>query len=342
MLLLAVKENNYNFELVASALNFAGPAISDLEKRSAWECFERFRIISPEANGIQLAGPNKNFAQNRLEKSGRLNQMNRVRQNTIVRQPRLEVRKHRYLNLFDVMRKSAKNREKHKAQEKPLAKKPKDNLPTKPAISTPTPLDLSRLKAERDRAYTQQVMAERQAQVSRLSINAKLKAARLQLPPNASPELKEEIQRKWMAAQQQQALLAQAGGQAIRQNPTIGRGLVIPGGPNGRPMPIRPNNGTAPIAGALPLRLPGTPTPEQIQQLMRRQLAIAAANGQQVSQQQVQQRLRALHQQAQVNAAQQVAAAGGVPAQNPTTNNPMADYIPFVPQAGAQSVQGIP
>ena len=44
-------------------------------------------------------------------------------------------------------------------------KKPKDNLPTKQTVVVPTPLDLSRLKAERDRAYNQAMLAERQAQV---------------------------------------------------------------------------------------------------------------------------------------------------------------------------------
>ena len=55
---------------------------------------------------------------NRIEKGNRpgMNSMNRLRTNAIARQPRLEVRNHRYLNLFDAMRKSVKNREKTKAQ----------------------------------------------------------------------------------------------------------------------------------------------------------------------------------------------------------------------------------
>ena len=50
--------------------------------------------------------------------------------------------------------------------EKPVVKKPKDNPPTKPVVSVPTPLELSRLKAERDRALNQAILAERQAQVT--------------------------------------------------------------------------------------------------------------------------------------------------------------------------------
>ena len=108
----------YNFELVASTLSFSASSISDLERRSAWECFEKFRAIYPEPQNIQLAGPHRNLALNRIDKGIRLSMssMNRTRPNAIVRQPRLEVRNHRYLNLFDAMRKSAKNREKTKAQ----------------------------------------------------------------------------------------------------------------------------------------------------------------------------------------------------------------------------------
>jgi len=46
-----------------------------------------------------------------------------------------------------------------------VVKKPKDSLPTKSALNIPTPLDLAKLKAERDRALNQAILAERQAQV---------------------------------------------------------------------------------------------------------------------------------------------------------------------------------
>jgi hypothetical protein len=118
LLLQSAKDNLYNFDLVASTLAFSGSSISDLEKRSAWECFEKYRTICPESQNIQLMGPNRNVAVARLEKlDKRLSGgANRLKANAIVRQPRLEVRSHRYLNLFDAMKKSAKNREKQKQQ----------------------------------------------------------------------------------------------------------------------------------------------------------------------------------------------------------------------------------
>jgi hypothetical protein len=106
----------YNFDLVASSLSFGASIGSDFERRSAWECFERFRAIYPEPQSIQITGPNRAFALNRLDKVARANLANRPRPNVIMRQPRTEVREHRYLNLFDVMKKSAKNREKERAK----------------------------------------------------------------------------------------------------------------------------------------------------------------------------------------------------------------------------------
>ena len=195
----------------------------------------------------------------------------------------------------------------------------------------PTPLDLSRLKAERDRAFNQAMIAERQAQVipygTRL-IN--LKAVRLQMPANATPEVQEEVRRQWYV--QQQALLAQANAQGLRQNPGLGRGLVIPGGPNGRQMPIRPNTGTNPIppTGAVRLMNGATATPEQMQQIMKARQQLALANRQNgATQIQLQQ---ARLQQAQLNAAQ---SAGQ------TATNAVSDYIPFVAQTNGTPGQGI-
>ena len=134
---------------------------------------------------------------------------------------------------------------------------------------------------------------------------------------------------------------AQGGGQGLRQNPGLGRGLVIPGGPNARPMPIRPNTGPNAMPG--PLRLPNgvTATPEQMQQIFKaRQLAAlqqaaGVQNGVPQTPQQMQ-RFRALQQaqQAQLNAVAQNAVQNNVA-------NGVADYIPFnIAQANGAAVQG--
>ena len=146
--------------------------------------------------------------------------------------------------------------------------------------------------------------------------------------------MQEEVRRQWFAQQQQNALL---NGQAIRQNPGLGRGLVIPGA---RPMPIRPNNGANAVAGNVPVRLPNgvTATQEQVQQMIKaRQLAMAVSgqNGTNAPTQQQMQRLRALQQQAQLNAAQN---AGG---QNPTNATGVVDYMPFISSTNGTASQGI-
>jgi hypothetical protein len=159
------------------------------------------------------------------------------------------------------------------------------------------------------------------------------------MPANASPEVQQELRRQWALHQQQQQLLAQANSQGLRQGaPGVGRGLLIPGGPNGRPMPIRPNTGT-PIPGTLPLRLPGAATPEQMQQMLavRQQQAMGnqgpgvAQSPQQIQQRMAQARALQAAQAAQLSAAQ---AAGQAPA------NAGPDYIPFIGQTNAGATQG--
>lgn len=323
-LLQLAKDSAYNFDLVASAMAFGASSVSDTEKRSAWECFEKFRAIYPDPNNIAVVGQNKNIALSRLEKAQRLSvsQASRNKPNMIVRQPRLDVRRHRYLNLFDAMRKSAKNREKQKAQgiflflnmmltklDKPPVKKQKDNMPSKTNAPTPTPLDLAKLKAEKDRAFNQVLIAEQKSAAARATQIP-------QLPAGATPEMQEEYRRHLMA--QQAAILtaqANANGQAIRANPGLGRGLVIPGGPNARPMPIRPNNpGLGQLSNAMangvPIRLPDgtTAMPEQVQRIIRarQQMALASAAGGNLVPQtpQQMQRFRLLQQQVHLSQAQ--------------------------------------
>lgn len=159
------------------------------------------------------------------------------------------------------------------------------------------------------------------------------------MPANASPEVQDEVRRQWYA--QQQALLA-ANAQGLRQNPGLGRGLVIPGGPNIRQMPIRPNTGANSIPPTGPMRLPNgtTATPEQVQQIIKARQQLALANRQnsagnpilQQHQAQVQAQVRL--QQAQLNAA--AAQSAG---QTPTNGG--SDYIPFAAQTNGTNGQGI-
>jgi hypothetical protein len=144
------------------------------------------------------------------------------------------------------------------------------------------------------------------------------------MPAGASPEMQAELRRQWYVQQQQQLLNAQAGG--IRPNPGLGRGLLIPGGPNGRPMPIRPNTGNNLLQGNVPLRLPNgvTATPEQVQQLFAaRQQAIAnqTANNPQLPQQ--------MQRMAQVRALQAAHASAQAAGANGTNANSVTEFLPF-------------
>jgi hypothetical protein len=173
--------------------------------------------------------------------------------------------------------------------------------------------------------------------------------------PNATPEMAEDLRRHWVAQQQQQqAAILQ--GQALRQNPGMGRGLVIPGGPNARALPIRPNTGTptpanpaAAVAaaaaaaggGPVPMRLPpGAPptTAEQLQAMLNKRnqqiAALQAAGGRMP---QTPQQLQQLQARMAMQAAQAAQAAGA----NPAGANGVPEYIPFIAQQNGVPNQGI-
>ena len=178
-----------------------------------------------------------------------------------------------------------------------------------------------------------------------------MQALRMQMP-NATPEMAEDLRRQW-AAQQQQQQAALLQGQALRQITGLGRGSVmIPGGPNARPMPIRPNAGTptpsnpAAVAaaaaggGPVPVRLPPQTTQEQLQAILkqRNQLAaLQATAGARIPQtpQQIQQ-LRAMAAAHQAQAQAQAQAAGA----NPAGANGVPEYIPFIAQTNGAPSQG--
>jgi hypothetical protein len=149
------------------------------------------------------------------------------------------------------------------------------------------------------------------------------------MPANASAEVQEEVRRRWF---EQQALLnAQVNGQGLRA-PALGRGLVIPGA-NGRPLPIRPNNGGNPAApGVLPTRIPnGAPTPEQMQSLFKaRQLALASSQNpaaMRFAQARAYQQVQAAQAQQQLNAVQSANA------------NQSGEFIPFPNQSNGSNPQ---
>jgi hypothetical protein len=176
--------------------------------------------------------------------------------------------------------------------------------------------------------------------------------------PNATPEMAEDLRRHWVAQQQQQqAAILQ--GQALRQNPGLGRGLVIPGGPNARAMPIRPNTGTptpsnpaaavaaaaaAAAGGPVPMRLPpgAQPSTADLQAMLNKRnqqiAALQAAGGRMPqTQQQLQQfQARMAMQAAQAQAQAQAAGA------NPAGANGVPEYIPFIAQQNGVPNQGIP
>ena len=109
---------------------------------------------------------------------------------------------------------------------------------------------------------------------------------------------------------------------------------MIPGGPNARQLPIRPNAGANAVGGGVQ-----RPTAEQMQKILQaRQLALATgqagpnaattAHIQRLAQARaMQQAVQQAQQQAQLNAA------------HGSNSNPVADYIPFATQNNGTTAQ---
>ncbi|CAA18643.2 NuA4 histone acetyltransferase complex scaffold subunit Vid21/Eaf1 [Schizosaccharomyces pombe] len=173
LLLLLLRRYSFNWEFVASRLTPPGLYIPLAEKRTAWDCFERWIQVDPRAANVQLTGSHARLAQQKLDES--LRHSDKVSQHLSLRDegtpnhlikhnsyfllPTVS-RHYRPITIFEAIRKILKKRE--------FAKKP---TMTKRAIApsaasteklppVPSPLELSRLKSERE-AQIQQIQAQR-------------------------------------------------------------------------------------------------------------------------------------------------------------------------------------
>ncbi|KAK8255116.1 MYB and HSA domain-containing protein [Phyllosticta capitalensis] len=184
-----VKEYQFNWSLVAASLSQSSTFIAGAERRSPWECFERWMQLEglPGEMGktpyfrtyharleaaARTVTAQYQAQQQQAQQSGHV--MNPPRRRTA--QPiRVERRKNtRYLALIDAMRKQARKRETaaHKQQEAAKAaamRKAHEAAPVKTSVYTPQ--EFSKLKYDRE-----QKLQERQEEVRRQMLMAQRQA----------------------------------------------------------------------------------------------------------------------------------------------------------------------
>ncbi|TVY76121.1 Chromatin modification-related protein EAF1 [Lachnellula suecica] len=220
-----VREYSYNWSLISSMLSSKSAFSSGAERRTPWECFERWihleglpadmqktHYFRAYTTRIEAANRNVlaqvNAAQPGPLPSGQIQPPPRRRTTTSVRVERRRNQKH--LTLVDAMRKLAKKRETTQQKQQQAAgmaalRKANENQNPQPRGAVHTPQDFSRMKHERDEQFKERLAALHQRQ---------------------------EAQRRAVLAQQ--------------RNPT--QNPQQPGLPNGGPQP----RGPPPANGALP------------------------------------------------------------------------------------------
>jgi chromatin modification-related protein VID21 len=185
-----VREYTYNWSLISSMLQSRSMFSSGAERRTPWECFERWIHLEGlpadmqktqyfRAYNARLEAANRTVQQQALQAPSQPTAPGapappiRRRTTSSVRVERRRNQKH--LTLVDAMRKLAKKREtaaqkaQHAANIAHMRTKPTDNAATRPTIQTPQ--YFSRVKHERDLQMQErlQQIQLRQEQVRRVS-----------------------------------------------------------------------------------------------------------------------------------------------------------------------------
>lgn len=153
-LILYAKEFTYNFDIIADYLSPRTRFNPVTERRSAWECFERWMTIDPAASGATLLGPHTKIVMQRLDRRKKF-APTRVESK----------RRSKVLSMFETMRKVCKKREMvQKPTPPPLKKAVSSTESTRPPV--PSPLELIKLISDRD---NKQQIFERNAQAMAIS-----------------------------------------------------------------------------------------------------------------------------------------------------------------------------
>lgn len=152
----------YNWELISAHISSRPTRsyCSNIERRTPWQCFERFVQLNERFQFIDMKGPRAHSAQMWLIEAHKLQQQQKRRISPLgVGEDSIQRghRRLRWASMFEAMRKCFKKREN--------APKPNPTQPRKPLdcknTSVPTPAEMSQLKAQRDDALRRDIQMRR-------------------------------------------------------------------------------------------------------------------------------------------------------------------------------------
>ncbi|RYP26042.1 hypothetical protein DL768_011852 [Monosporascus sp. mg162] len=341
-----VREYSYNWSLISSMLASKSMFVSGAERRTPWECFERWVMLEGLPNDMQktqyfklwqsrieaaqqtIRQQNQNAAQQHAQQqqqsgaNGPTTPIPRRRPSLPVRVERRRNQKH--LTMIDAMRKLAKKRETaiHKQQQAAqLAAMRKQNEAPQPKVTTKTPREYSIMRWERDQAMAER-LAERMHQHRQHQENQRkaraqqTQAAQMAASQNATPQRAQNNPQ--MAASHPHAAMARANApNQIAVNSQARPRMPMHPTPNGTGSPGHVAGGLVP-----PMQMNGSP---QMQMpVVNGQSQMAMPNGQQADVRLLLQAQRIQEQQRQSVQMRQQQAHQGSPGATPMQNSPQA------------------
>jgi len=189
-----VRDYSYNWSLISSILATKSVFSSGAERRTPWECFERWIHLEGlpadmqkthyfRAYTTRIEAANRTVlaqaaaAQPGNLPNGQIQPPSRRRTTTSVRVERRRNQKH--LTLVDAMRKLAKKRETSVQKQQQAAgmaamRKANENPSTRPQGPVNSPQYFSKLKHERDEQFKERVLALQQRQEAQRRVNIRL------------------------------------------------------------------------------------------------------------------------------------------------------------------------
>ena len=220
-LLAMLSEYGYNWDLIAQALTPANVLYSTSERKTAWDCFERWIQTDPRANDVVFTGAHARLVQTRVDDMVRAPRADRNAPRRVYPMPRSHQfysPKARHFTMLDAMRKVQRKRENNQNNNnKPnvVPKKATQQDQNKAAPTVPTPAQLAHLKYERDqqiaRAFhetkNQQLLA---MQAQQQAAAAAAAAQRQGGPAGAAALAAQQANQVVQASASAQAQLAQA------------------------------------------------------------------------------------------------------------------------------------
>ncbi|KAK9456173.1 hypothetical protein V1511DRAFT_496745 [Dipodascopsis uninucleata] len=165
-LLKLASEFMYNWDVIAANMNSrqSWGVNSNIERRTPWECFERWMQLEPNFQLQDLRGPYARAAQIWIEATSRAQVATKRRLVPMGISPdttQRGQRRLRWTGMFEAIKKSLRKRENSaRPGSTPIVKKPTSSGTNTPKGKVPTPMELIKLKAERDKAISEAILTQ--------------------------------------------------------------------------------------------------------------------------------------------------------------------------------------